>query len=340
MEQKKNNLDEQPDEMLVARTLAGEREAFEGLLLRYSASVHQLCVRLLNATLEAQDVAQEAALQAFLGLEHLQEPARFGAWFHAITANLARSALRKRRDLSSLHILTDESTIHLLWNTMPLSLEEIHDARETHDEIIATLNELSLVNRQAVIGFYLQGYSYAELAQLLGVSVGTVKGRLFQGRQQLKTVLQPLAPTTIRPTIHQQRKDTPMTTAPELVKLEIDTLHTLLLTQQRYVILRDPISERGLPIRLTQSEAETLFQALSMQDRKDIPAIPLDLTSRILATLGGQVSRIIINTLAKQTYYAILELSLASQTSETDVRLSDALALADRCAHASLAFKK
>ena len=69
-----------------------------------------------------------------------------------------------------------------------------------------------------------------------------------------------------------------MTTTPELVKLEIDTLRTLLLTQQRFVILRDPISERGLPIRLTQNEAETLFQALSMQGFKDIPPIPQDLT--------------------------------------------------------------
>src|SRR5882724_205809 len=106
MEQKKNNQDTPADEILVARTLAGEREAFEELLLRYSTSVYQLCVRLLTTTLEAQDVAQEATLQAFLGLERLQEPTRFGAWFHAIAANLARSALRKRRDLS-LHILTD-----------------------------------------------------------------------------------------------------------------------------------------------------------------------------------------------------------------------------------------
>jgi len=119
-----------------------------------------------------------------------------------------------------------------------------------------------------------------------------------------------------------------MTITPDLVKLEIDTLRTLLLTQQRFMILRDPISERGLPIRLTQNEAETLFQALSMKDHQDIPAIPLDLTSRILATLGGQVSRIIINTLAEQTYYATLELSFASHSYETDVRLSDALTLA------------
>jgi hypothetical protein len=47
-----------------------------------------------------QDIAQEAALQAFLGLAHLREPMRFAAWFHAIAVNLARSALRRRREHS------------------------------------------------------------------------------------------------------------------------------------------------------------------------------------------------------------------------------------------------
>src|SRR5687767_10848983 len=89
--------DDTPDDAaLVALTLAGDRQAFEPLLLRYYGSVTRLCRRLLGNTLEAQDVAQEAALQSFLNLAHLQERARFGAWLHAIAANLARMALRRR----------------------------------------------------------------------------------------------------------------------------------------------------------------------------------------------------------------------------------------------------
>ena len=77
--------DDGPDDAaLVARTLAGEREAFGPLLLRYYPSVLRLCGRLLGPASEAQDVAQEAALQAFLGLAQLHEPDRFGAWLHAI----------------------------------------------------------------------------------------------------------------------------------------------------------------------------------------------------------------------------------------------------------------
>ena len=92
--------DSRNDATLIELALAGEREAFGVLLLRFYPSVVRLCQRLLGLTPEAQDIAQEAAIQAFLGLAHLQEPARFGAWLHAIAANLARMALRRRRTLS------------------------------------------------------------------------------------------------------------------------------------------------------------------------------------------------------------------------------------------------
>ncbi|MBC8078365.1 MAG: hypothetical protein H7Y32_19965, partial [Chloroflexales bacterium] len=84
------------DAALVAQVLAGERAAFEPLLLRHSPSVERLCRRLLGSASEAEDVAQEASIQAFLGLRQLQQPARFGPWLHAIAANLARKALRRR----------------------------------------------------------------------------------------------------------------------------------------------------------------------------------------------------------------------------------------------------
>jgi RNA polymerase sigma factor (sigma-70 family) len=150
--------DSSDDAALVARTLAGEREAFSPLLLRYYPSVMRLCRRLLGPTPAAQDAAQEAALQAFLNLSRLQEPARFGAWLHVIAANLARMLLRRRRVLS-LEALPDSAPLAVLWSAGAHTPEEVHAARETHDAIVAALNELSIVNREVVIGFYLEGYT-------------------------------------------------------------------------------------------------------------------------------------------------------------------------------------
>jgi RNA polymerase sigma-70 factor, ECF subfamily len=156
MKQFRDCYDHQDDATLVASALTGEREAFDILLARYSSSVLRLCTALLGNTFEAQDIVQEASLQAFLGLAHLQEPAHFAAWFHAIAANLARSALRRRRE-HSLHTLNDDVTLRVLWIDAPPTMEEYQMLREIHETILLALGDLSLVNRQAVIGFYLQG---------------------------------------------------------------------------------------------------------------------------------------------------------------------------------------
>src|SRR5262245_27348994 len=216
-----HQIDTRSDTTLVALTLAGEREAFAPLLLRYYGSVARLGRRLLGPTPEAQDVAQEAALQAFLRLGELHEPARFGAWLHAIAANLARMELRRRRTLS-LDALPDGAPMVVLWAAAPHTPEEIHAAREVHDTIVAALSELSVVNREVVIGLYLDGYNYAELAELLGVPISTIKGRLFKGRRQLRRRLAATAHDVLRP-YFKGRKDLPME-APDRIEVEIESI--------------------------------------------------------------------------------------------------------------------
>src|SRR5215470_5915418 len=162
MKQHRDHPHEQHDAALVASVLAGERDAFDVLLQRYASSVQRLCTTLLGTTVEAQDIAQEAALQAFLGLSHLREPACFAAWFHAIAANLARSALRRRSECS-LERLGEETITHLLWIQTPPTMEEYQMQREIQETILLALQDLSPPYRQAVIGFYLQGYRYEEL---------------------------------------------------------------------------------------------------------------------------------------------------------------------------------
>ena len=114
MKQSRYCYEDQDDATLIASVLVGERAAFDILLQRYSSSVLRLCSRLLGNTVEAQDILQEASLQAFLGLARLREPARFAAWFHAIAANLARSALRHRHELS-LQQLDDDAMTQVVW---------------------------------------------------------------------------------------------------------------------------------------------------------------------------------------------------------------------------------
>jgi RNA polymerase sigma factor (sigma-70 family) len=311
------------DAALVARTLAGEREAFGPLLLRYYPSVLRLCQRLLGAFPASQDVAQEAALQAFLGLSQLQEPERFGAWLHAIAANLARMALRRRR-LLSLDALTDGAPLAVLWAATPTP-EEVHAARELHDAIVAALGELSSVNREVAIGFYLEGYSYAELAELLGVPVSTIKGRLFKGRRQLRRALAPLAHDVLKPD-RRPRKELAMET-PEYVAVTIDSIRAHPDTDHRVVVLRAN-EDRILPIWIGPFEADAI--TMTLEGRRPDRPMTHDLTVRLLETLTAQVQQVVVNKIVDTTFYAEITLDQGGQRHQIDARPSDALALAVR----------
>src|SRR5262245_1796323 len=316
--------DDSPDDAaLVARTLAGEREAFGPLLLRYYPSVLRLCRRLLGPSPASQDVAQEAALQAFLRLAQLQEPDRFGAWLHAIAANLARMALR-RRWLLSLEALTDGAPLAVLWAATPTP-EEVHAAREVHDAIVAALGELSSVNREVAIGFYLEGYSYAELADLLGVPVSTVKGRLFKGRRQLRRALAPVAHEVLKPD-RRRRKELAMDT-PDYIAVTIESIRKHPDSEHRVVVLRAS-EDRILPIWIGPFEADAI--TMIMEGKRPDRPMTHDLTVRLLETLAAQVQQVVVNKIIDNTFYAEITLDQGGQRHLIDARPSDALALAVR----------
>lgn len=312
------------DAALVADTLRGEREAFGVLLLRHYGSVVALCRRLLGETPDAQDVAQEAALQAFLGLARLEDPERFGAWLHAIAANLARMALRRRRALS-LEALGESGSI-TIWADRRPAPEEVHAARELHDEIVAALEKLSAANRAAAIGFYLQGYSYAELAALLGVPLSTVKGRLFKGRRQLRRSLAPLAEDVLRLGTSTEEEGAMETSG--LVEVMLEAIRISMLSEHRVVVLREVEGSRSLCIFIGPAEADAIRMALEgLQPQRPMTH---DLSLQLLHTLGARVERIVVSRLLESTFYAEVELRRGRQTYRVDARPSDAFALALR----------
>ncbi len=218
---------------------------------------------------------------------------------------------------------------HLLWIETSPTMEEYQLEREIHEAILLALQDLSPAHRQAVIGFYLQGYHYEELAGRLGVPVSTVKWRLFQSRQMLKTLLRPLAETLLYPIESKQRKGKNMTTE-DLVALHFDSLRRLPFTRQYLVILRDPASSRGLPVSLTESEFNALEVAFRARQYAHELSLPQDLSQRLLESFEAHLQHVVINALAGQTLYATATIWQGAHIREVDIRLSEALVLAVR----------
>src|SRR5205823_660425 len=93
---------DESDVELVERTRAGDKAAFGVLVERHRPMAVRLAWRLLGSRIDAEDIAQEACLQAFLGLDRLRAPERFSAWLGGMAINLARMRSRARRVAYSL----------------------------------------------------------------------------------------------------------------------------------------------------------------------------------------------------------------------------------------------
>jgi RNA polymerase sigma-70 factor, ECF subfamily len=157
---------------------------------RYERRLLALCWRLLGDWRLAEDVAQQAAVEALVGLPRLAAPERFGAWLLAIAANLCRHHLRSpvRRLVSFEALLASRA----LAEPPALAPEPAHmvEVGELAATMRLAVSEMPPGQRRAAELFYLGGLSLAETAVALGINGGAVKARLYKGRLALRRRLQ------------------------------------------------------------------------------------------------------------------------------------------------------
>ncbi|HTX41489.1 MAG TPA: sigma-70 family RNA polymerase sigma factor [Acidobacteriaceae bacterium] len=176
------NVPANPDEdrALVNRVLAGETAAFEGLVRRWQTPLVNLAWRFCRDRGRAEELAQEAFLRAFRHLAQWRGEAAFSTWLFALAANLCRTELQR------------------VPATM-LSLDEIAEPAEDRDPVAAldagrqeesirrAVLALPPKYRDAVILYYFHDQDVPAAARTLGVPEGTVKARLFRGRELLRS---------------------------------------------------------------------------------------------------------------------------------------------------------
>jgi RNA polymerase sigma-70 factor, ECF subfamily len=155
------------DADLAAAARAGDRAAFGTLVERHRPALLRTCRRALGDPAAAAGVAQEAVLQALLGLPSLRDEGAFGPWLCGIGHNLAR---RSRRTPAPLPL-----------ELAPEPSAPGPEAREDGAQVLAAIAALPRGQRDAVALFYLADLSHLQIAARLGISVGAVKDAPPQG---------------------------------------------------------------------------------------------------------------------------------------------------------------
>lgn len=175
------------DRQLIAQTLAGDRSAFDQLVLRYQDRLFGSLLRITGNADDAEEVSQEAFVQAYQKLDRFKQASAFYTWLYRIAFNRAVSRRRKRRERTSLDSLREVSGIDPVSNAPQADAPAMQ--QEQHQQVHEALGKLGEESRQVMVLRELEGFDYQQIADLLSIPVGTVRSRLFRARMQMKEFL-------------------------------------------------------------------------------------------------------------------------------------------------------
>ena len=173
--------------VLIQRILAGDATAFEHLVRKYQKQVHTLAWRKIRDFHIAEDITQETFLQVYQKLETLEDPARFPRWLYVITDRLCIAWLRRNQRRTEPLENPEISEVETEAYSRYIATEHAKTLAEArHDLVEELLAKLKKTHRTTLTLHYLEGMTYAEISNVLGVSENTVKSRLRRARQHLR----------------------------------------------------------------------------------------------------------------------------------------------------------
>ena len=186
---------------VVAELKAGSEEAYAWLVQHYHQPVYGLVYRMLNDPTDAADTTQEVFIKVFRGMKHFNGSASLKTWIYRIAMHEASNQRRwwsrhKRRETSMdapLDLEGGESSLRFGDTLTDLDETPFHDLaqEEVRARVEAELAQIAEPYRSAVILRDIEGLSYEEIAEVLDVTLGTVKSRLMRGRAALRKRLTP-----------------------------------------------------------------------------------------------------------------------------------------------------
>lgn len=190
------NLRDATDQEVVAQARLGREAAYRELVRRYERPIFSLIYRMVRDRELAEDLAQETFVKALKAVGSYRPEYKFSSWIFKIANNAAIDHLRKR-ELATLsiegspHAVTPdamEATALQIGGRLPDPLEVL-EARELGGAIEAAIGRLRPEYRACILLRHVEGRPYEEIAEMLGLPLGTVKTYIHRGRHELREAL-------------------------------------------------------------------------------------------------------------------------------------------------------
>jgi RNA polymerase sigma-70 factor (ECF subfamily) len=178
------------EDQIIAAVRSGNARAFAVLCDRYKDRALTLAVRLVGDRGEAEELVQDAFVNAYRNLGQFRGEARFGTWLHRIVYNLCMTKVTRRRErMASLDAVEDGSAEIARDNKTP-SIQEMVEEHEMIALVSDEINNLPEPLKAPLLLFYVQELKYEEVAEIMNLPMGTVKTYLHRGRNLLRQRLQ------------------------------------------------------------------------------------------------------------------------------------------------------
>ena len=185
---------------------------FKSLVRRYQNRIYNAAFRMLGNREEAEEVVQDTFVKMHQNLDSFRKQSSFAAWAFKISHNLSIDRLRTKKRRASFQMFSFNPTSTLGSDSEDdkgMVIQQIPDEKSDPGKLIDlteqsqviqdSLNKLPESQRSVLVLFDIEGFSYNEVAEIVGVNIGTVRSRLYYGRLKLKEILTPYFSQTANP---------------------------------------------------------------------------------------------------------------------------------------------
>lgn len=175
---------------LIEAALSGDASAFEGLVIRHQDRLHHAMIHVTGSVHDAEEVTQEAFIRAFVKLDTFQQNSQFFTWLYRVAFNIALSRKRRQKVRLSLDQQREEIGEEVVCGGEAVDANMIR--QDDVSLVQLALQQLSDEHRSILVLREMNESSYEEMAEILELSIGTVRSRLNRARKQLRLAIEQL----------------------------------------------------------------------------------------------------------------------------------------------------